>query len=148
MEQQKTLVKPLFKYPNGQVPETTVMPPRKSPEEKRYYILIRFKNDLHESVWEECYGRTEATRTARQYVLEGADLETSLVFVEDGTVDPNVSLYWFLKKMETAVPDTQFEIDDYMDGDPESVVAASISEIPTQVDSMYSGVTDDGDRDI
>lgn len=148
MERERTLVKPLIKYPEGQIPETTTMPPRKTAEEKRYYVLIRFNGNVDETTWEECYGRSEATHVARQYVLEGADLERSLVFVEDGTVDPKVSLYWFLKMMESYFPDPNFDVEDYMAGDPESTVEASKTEIPTQVSSVYSGATDDGDRDI
>lgn len=40
MSETKLLTKPMFKLPEG---APTDLPPRKSPEEKKYYLLIVFK---------------------------------------------------------------------------------------------------------
>lgn len=150
MEQnQRHLTKPLIKYPEGQTPAQTIVPPRKSPEEKKYYILVHYKDDIHDPTWKECFGRTEAVHEARLYTMENADLERSVVFVEGVTVDPEVTLYWFLKKMEDLFPDSSFDVDEYMMGDPESTVAASVTDIPVQVSSFLTDEDPDtGDRDI
>lgn len=150
MEQnERRLTKPIIRYPEGQVPTETILPPRKSPEEKKYYILVNYKDDIHDPTWKECYGRTEAIQEGRLYAMENADLERSVVFVEGVAVDPNVTLYWFLKSMEAHLPDSTFDVDDYMAGDPESAVAASVQDIPVQVSSFFDEERPDtGDKDI
>lgn len=148
MEQtQRPLVKPLIKYPEGQRPKEVVLPPRKSPEEKKYYLLINYKNDTHDPTWRECFGRTEAIQEGRFYAMDQADLERSVVFVEGVAVDPNVSLYWFLKQMENLSPDPTFEVDDYWMDIQEQGTSNGNIDIPEQV-SSFMDIENDEDRDV
>lgn len=147
MSETKLLTKPMFKLPEG---APTDLPPRKSPEEKKYYLLIVFKNDDRDPTWIDCIGRTEAYDQAKRYVLDNADVEASKVLVEFGVVGNEANLYWFLVKMKEVFQDSSFDVADYMEGDIQEAVDAStnaIPEIPQQIDQFY-GEADNGDRDV
>lgn len=147
MSEQQRLVKPMFKLPEG---APAYMPPRKSPEEKKYYLLIAFKNEDRDPTWQECTGRAEAYDEAKRFVLDNADVEMSRVFVEGVIIGEEVNLFWFLSKMKEVYQDASFDVTDYMEGDPQEAVdlsTADMEEIPQQVNSFYDE-PDNGDRDI
>lgn len=142
---QKTLVKPLFKHSEG----TTVapMPPRKSAEEKMYILLIMYNDESRQQTFYSCLGRTDATRDGKYAVQDGANLNDSRVLLEGKPIEDSVNLYWFMKKMQGIIVDPDFDIDDFMVGDPDELVSASTVDMPEQYNPVYTDNNTDVDDD-
>ena len=57
LERPRVLEKPIIRYGENEAP--VGLPPRKSPENRMYFLLIQYK-DGDDNTWLPCLGRTEA----------------------------------------------------------------------------------------
>jgi hypothetical protein len=143
MEHQR--INPLVKVEEGE----SYTPPVLSPEEKIYLVLIIFKEEvLRENTFELCFGRTEARNYCKQQIIAGADLNESKILLTSHTMKDAISLWWFMKKMETIYTDDPFDLDDFTVGDPDEAVTASKAEIAPQVDVMYDSQSTNKEVDL
>lgn len=122
----------------------TGMPPVKSPEEKVYYLLISYKEDCNDPVWKKCIGRSDTIDEAMAFIVNYADLERSLVLVEGITIENAANLYWFMKQMQNIGAVKNFDIEEFMEGDCQEAVEASLADTPPE---QVSVVNDQFDAD-
>lgn len=144
---EKKLFKPVERIQKGQ-PMPTGMPPRENP--KLYCLLISYK-DRDELSWKFSLGREEAIDDIKDYIRADADIEKSVVLVNGGDMASPVSLYWFMKKMQEIGLSKDFDIDEYLEGDCQELVEASLAEAPPEQVSVVGGGEDfdvEGTEDI
>lgn len=144
---EKKLFKPVERIQKGQ-PMPTGMPPKKSAEEKLYYLLIVYKEDCNDPTWKQCIGRTDTIDEAVVYIRDNADLERSLVLVEGVVVEKSISLYWFMRRMQEVGAIQNFDIEEFMEADCQEAVKASLADIPEQVSVMNNDFDVDNTEDI
>ena len=117
---------------------------KKGPEDKIYLLLYCFISEAGESrTFEFIKGRTETrNRIIADLEVGDVDIHKSRVLVEGAPLEDSITLYSFMKHIETYFEDS-FDIEDYNTGDIEDANENTIHDyVQTDV-----GLEEDGDPD-
>lgn len=89
-------------------------------EEKKYLLLYNYiEDDVEIRTYEYITGRRNIYKFLKELIIDecGLNVEDSTVILSTSPVNSGVSVYKFLKIMETRYPDDNFSIDNYVNGD-------------------------------